>query len=90
MKRSIFTAEGDWARALYDYDATCEEELSFQEGQIIKIVRRDENGIDDGWWEGELGDKVGVFPSLVVEELSSQSAAVVRQPLEMCLTIDLC
>ena len=70
-------AEGEWVRALYDYDATCDEELSFQEGQLIKILRRDENGVDDGWWEGELGGKVGVFPSLVVEEISSESMAQV-------------
>ena len=63
--------EGDWARALYDYDATCDEELSFQEDQLIRIIRRDENGVDDGWWEGEVGGRVGVFPSLVVEELNA-------------------
>ena len=26
--------------------------------------------VDDGFWEGELGGRVGVFPSLVVELLS--------------------
>ena len=62
--------EGDWARALYDYDATNDEELSFSEGQLIRILRRDENGVDDGWWEGEVDGRVGVFPSLVVEELT--------------------
>lgn len=24
--------------------------------------------VDDGWWEGELNGKIGLFPSLVVEE----------------------
>ena len=65
--------EGDWARALYDYDATNDEELSFSEGQLIRILRRDENGVDDGWWEGEVDGQVGVFPSLVVEELTPVS-----------------
>ena len=71
-----FTEEGEWARAMYDYDATCEEELSFSEGQLIRILRRDENGVDDGWWEGMVNGKVGVFPSLVVEELGASSNQV--------------
>ena len=66
---------GDWVRALYDYEATNDEELSFVEGQLLRVLRRDENGVDDGWWEGELDGRVGVFPSLVVEELMTSSAA---------------
>ncbi|XP_077983654.1 F-BAR and double SH3 domains protein 2-like [Glandiceps talaboti] len=57
------------ARALYDYSGVSDDELSFSEGQLIKITRKDENGVDDGFWEGELNGKVGVFPSLVVEEV---------------------
>jgi hypothetical protein len=64
------TEPGVWVKALYDYDATCEEELSFVEGQMIRVLRKDVNGVDDGWWEGEVDGRTGVFPSLVVEELS--------------------
>lgn len=60
-------------RALYDYAGSCQEELSFVDGTIFKLLRRDENGIDDGFWEGELNGKIGVFPSLLVEELDSES-----------------
>ncbi|XP_030836446.1 uncharacterized protein LOC585408 isoform X2 [Strongylocentrotus purpuratus] len=60
-------------RALYDYAGSCQEELSFVDGTIFKLLRRDENGIDDGFWEGELNGKIGVFPSLLVEELNSES-----------------
>ncbi|XP_053400156.1 F-BAR and double SH3 domains protein 2-like isoform X2 [Mercenaria mercenaria] len=63
--------DGCYVRALYDYEGASQEELSFAEGTIIKIVRKDENGIDDGFWEGEVNGIVGVFPSLVVEELAS-------------------
>ncbi|XP_025085240.1 F-BAR and double SH3 domains protein 2-like isoform X2 [Pomacea canaliculata] len=58
-----------WARALYDYEAQTQEELSFMEGALIKILRKDESGVDDGYWEGELNGRIGVFPSLVVEEV---------------------
>uniref|UniRef100_A0A182M6T9 FCH and double SH3 domains protein 2 n=1 Tax=Anopheles culicifacies TaxID=139723 RepID=A0A182M6T9_9DIPT len=54
--------------ALYDYDATAEDELTFEEGQIIKLITKSPHGVDDGWWEGELMGKIGNFPSLVVEE----------------------
>ncbi|XP_044130524.1 F-BAR and double SH3 domains protein 1-like [Bufo gargarizans] len=58
------------ARALYDYEGQSEEELTFPEGAIIQIIRRDEGGVDDGFWKGEFNGRVGVFPSLVVEELT--------------------
>jgi len=59
---------------LYDYYGTCDEELTFQEGQVIQILRKElHDNVDDGWWEGELNGKIGVFPSLVVEELEPRS-----------------
>ncbi|XP_071951653.1 F-BAR and double SH3 domains protein 2-like [Antedon mediterranea] len=57
------------AKAVFDYTGESSEELSFQEGDIIKIIRKDENGVDDGFWEGECNGHVGVFPSLLVEEI---------------------
>ncbi|XP_042896047.1 protein nervous wreck [Parasteatoda tepidariorum] len=56
-------------QAIYDYEATCDEEISFFEGQIIRIIRKVVSDVDDGWWEGELDGEIGLFPSLVVEEL---------------------
>lgn len=57
-----------FCRALYDYEATCPEELTFEEGQVIQIIRKTAHDVDDGWWQGEIDGKVGLFPSLVVEE----------------------
>ncbi len=37
---SLAPPDGMWARALYDYDATSNEELSFIEGELIKILRK--------------------------------------------------
>lgn len=61
----------EWCIALYDYDASAEDELTFEENQIIKIVNKSPHGVDDGWWEGELNGVIGNFPSLVVEECDS-------------------
>ena len=56
--------------ALYEYTAQDSEELSFPEGAKIRLSRTDENGVDDGWWEGSYNGRVGVFPSVVVEVIS--------------------
>ncbi|KAM4795087.1 F-BAR and double SH3 domains protein 2 [Rhinophrynus dorsalis] len=58
-----------FVKALYDYDGQTEDELSFPEGAIIRILNK-ENQDDDGFWEGEFNGRVGVFPSVLVEELS--------------------
>jgi hypothetical protein len=60
-------AAGVMLRAVYEYTAQFQEELTFPEGALIELLRTDENGVDDGWWEGSYQGKVGVFPSLVVE-----------------------
>lgn len=56
-------------RALYDYHGQSVEELSFQEGALIRLRRCRHGDVDDGFWEGELEGRVGVFPSLMVELL---------------------
>ncbi|MEE6478610.1 hypothetical protein FKM82_011893 [Ascaphus truei] len=74
-------SELDWAgtgvclaRALYDYEGQSAEELTFPDGAIIQIIRKDEDGVDDGFWKGEFNGRVGVFPSLVVEELLGEDS----------------
>ncbi|XP_042636648.1 F-BAR and double SH3 domains protein 1 [Orycteropus afer afer] len=57
------------ARALYSYTGQSAEELSFPEGALIRLLPRAQDGVDDGFWRGEFGGQVGVFPSLLVEEL---------------------
>ena len=67
-----------WVRALYDYAATSDEELSFMEGSLIRITRKQiHDGVDDGWWEGEFNGRVGAFPSLVVEELTADNEVAI-------------
>lgn len=58
-----------FAKALYDYSGQTEDELSFPEGAIIRILSKDTHE-DDGFWEGEFNGAVGVFPAVLVEDLS--------------------
>lgn len=67
------------ARALYSYTGQSEEELSFPEGALIRLLPRAQDGVDDGFWRGEFGGHVGVFPSLLVEELLGPPG-----PSELC------
>uniref|UniRef100_A0A8C0J0Y2 FCH and double SH3 domains 1 n=1 Tax=Chelonoidis abingdonii TaxID=106734 RepID=A0A8C0J0Y2_CHEAB len=57
-------------RALYDYEGQSVEELTFPEGAIIRVLPREEGEVDDGFWKGDFNGRVGVFPSLVVEEIT--------------------
>ncbi|KAM6055682.1 F-BAR and double SH3 domains protein 1 isoform 3-T3 [Theristicus caerulescens] len=62
---------GAWlVRALYDYEGQSPEELSFPEGAIIRVLPRAPGEVDDGFWTGDFNGRIGVFPSLVVEELT--------------------
>ena len=65
--------------ALYDYEATCPEELTFTEGQVIRVLRKVVHAVDDGWWEGELEGHTGLFPSLVVEECRADGEPLTPQ-----------
>ncbi|KAM5223585.1 F-BAR and double SH3 domains protein 2 isoform 2-T2 [Hipposideros larvatus] len=59
-----------FVKALYDYEGQTDDELTFPEGAIIRILNK-ENQDDDGFWEGEFNGRIGVFPSVLVEELSA-------------------
>lgn len=58
-----------FAKALYEYTGQTDDELSFPEGAIIRILSR-ETHEDDGFWEGEFNGAVGVFPAVLVEDLA--------------------
>lgn len=58
-------------RALYDCEADNEDELSFEEGDIIIIIAEETE--DDNWMEGILEtnpDNRGLFPASFVHMLS--------------------
>ncbi|XP_061579280.1 abl interactor 2-like isoform X3 [Cololabis saira] len=51
--------------AIYDYTADKEDELSFQEGAIIYVIKKNE----DGWFEGVMHATTGLFPGNYVESI---------------------
>ncbi|XP_031720984.1 abl interactor 1-like isoform X3 [Anarrhichthys ocellatus] len=51
--------------AIYDYSKDKEDELSFMEGAIIYIIKKN----DDGWYEGVANGVTGLFPGNYVESI---------------------
>ncbi|KAA0716062.1 Abl interactor 2 [Triplophysa tibetana] len=51
--------------AIYEYNQDKEDELSFQEGDIIYVIRKN----DDGWYEGVMNCTTGLFPGNYVESI---------------------
>ncbi|XP_066518744.1 abl interactor 2b isoform X8 [Hoplias malabaricus] len=51
--------------AIYDYARDKEDELSFQEGAIIYVIKKN----DDGWFEGVMNGTTGLFPGNYVESI---------------------
>uniref|UniRef100_A0A8C1Y3T2 Phosphoinositide phospholipase C n=1 Tax=Cyprinus carpio TaxID=7962 RepID=A0A8C1Y3T2_CYPCA len=55
-------------KALYEYRAMRQDELTFQKGALIHNVTKEANG----WWKGDYGGKLQhYFPSNYVEEIDS-------------------
>ncbi|XP_062847200.1 abl interactor 1a isoform X7 [Trichomycterus rosablanca] len=51
--------------AIYDYIKDKDDELSFMEGAIIYIIKKN----DDGWYEGVCNGVTGLFPGNYVEPI---------------------
>ncbi|XP_020820827.1 E3 ubiquitin-protein ligase SH3RF3 isoform X2 [Phascolarctos cinereus] len=67
-------------KALYDFEIKDKDQdkdcLTFTKDEILTVIRR----VDDNWAEGMLGDKIGIFPLLYVEDSSSAGSAAVAGP----------
>uniref|UniRef100_H3D803 Abl-interactor 1a n=1 Tax=Tetraodon nigroviridis TaxID=99883 RepID=H3D803_TETNG len=51
--------------AIYDYTKDKDDELSFMEGAIIYVIKKN----DDGWFEGVCSGVTGLFPGNYVESI---------------------
>lgn len=43
----------------YNYEPQGDDELKLMENDIITVLNKQ----DDGWWEGTIGTRRGVFPA---------------------------
>ncbi len=59
----MFSEIESYGRVLFNFDAQDENELTLRESQIVRLFRH----VDDGWMEGELDGKVGLFPKSYID-----------------------
>ena len=59
------------AKVMFSYDPENPDELKLFKGDIITILNKDVPD-SEGWWEGEVNGKVGLFPSNFVELLPAE------------------
>ena len=53
------------AQALFNFKGEMKCDLEFRKGQTIQIITKTDTTND--WWEGKLGDRVGIFPANYVK-----------------------
>eukprot|EP01120_Amphizonella_sp_Union-15-10_P011395 TRINITY_DN4816_c0_g1_i1.p1 TRINITY_DN4816_c0_g1~~TRINITY_DN4816_c0_g1_i1.p1 ORF type:complete len:499 (-),score=124.05 TRINITY_DN4816_c0_g1_i1:75-1571(-) len=62
------------AKALYDYNAADDTEITFKADDIINVTKNDDS--IPGWMEGEFNGKIGLFPGNYVEILTRKRKCV--------------
>ncbi|XP_069478726.1 SH3 domain-containing protein 21 isoform X1 [Ambystoma mexicanum] len=60
QKNNNKAATKEHCKVMFDYLAANNDELSMKAGDVIQVLRKETE--DDGWWEGELNGKTGLFP----------------------------
>jgi amphiphysin len=59
--KKIGSFHSEYVTAMYDFDSHTAGDLSFREGDRIRVVKKTESSQD--WWQGEIGGVQGSFPA---------------------------
>ena len=49
--------------AVFDFPAEQDTHLNLQQGDLVKVTRKEDNG----WWRGTVDNRIGWFPSNYVQ-----------------------
>lgn len=69
--KNILLPLKEYGKAIHDYSGRAEDELTFEEEDVINISLKDENG---DWYFGEINSTRGWFPSSCVRIISENEA----------------
>jgi len=61
----LVSVEGRRCRVVFSYTPQNEDELALEEKDEIEFISE----VEEGWWRGKLGGRIGVFPSNFVVEV---------------------
>ncbi|CAD0099324.1 unnamed protein product [Aureobasidium mustum] len=64
-KKRMASYQSEFVTAMYEFAGQGSGDLSFREGDRIKVVKK--TGSTDDWWEGELNGVTGSFPANYVK-----------------------
>ena len=56
---------------MFQYDAINDDELNLRVGDIVMVTNK---AVCEGWWEGQLRGKTGVFPDNFVQPVPSEES----------------
>lgn len=59
--KKIGSFQSEYVTAMYDFDSHTAGDLSFREGDRIRVVKKTDSSQD--WWEGEVHGQKGSFPA---------------------------
>jgi tRNA A-37 threonylcarbamoyl transferase component Bud32 len=81
------TSDGPPWTAIFDYEATRDDELTLHRGTAVRVLSRDARiSGDEGWWTGEVKGCIGIFPSAYIakqEVIDHVSPTNVCRPFEI-------
>lgn len=63
--KKVGSFHGEFVTAMYDFDSQGDGDLSFREGDRIRVIKKTNSSQD--WWEGELRGYRGSFPANYVK-----------------------
>lgn len=66
-KQQDASSTTDYVKALYDFAASNDMELSFKEGAVMQLLQK----VDADWWWCDLDDKQGYVPATYVEAVKA-------------------
>jgi len=71
-----------FAKVMFSYSAATNTELNLQQNDLIFVTKK----YPDGWWEGEVGENKGIFPSTYVEEVTDQKELKKAKSIKKTIT----
>lgn len=66
-------------KALFDFQATDPDELTFRKGDIIAVLE----SVYKDWWKGQLRGQTGIFPLNYVEKLADPTIDELQKEAQM-------